>query len=71
MSDNKVFVLESLKNKALIQLENRVEKYLVSKFYSDVLPKLIKDIKNNLIIDLINDDENLELKIQLKQKGDK
>jgi len=70
MADHSVFVLEKLKHKALIELETRVEKYVKEQFYSKILPKVINDIKNKLIIDLVNDDEMLSIEMRINRGDD-
>jgi len=70
MADYSVFVLEKLKHKALIELETRVEKYVKEQFYSKILPKVINDIKNKLIIDLVNDDEMLSIEMRINRGDD-
>lgn len=64
--DEAVFVLEQLKLNALRQLEERIEKHLKNEFYNKVLPKVIAEVKNQITIDLINNYDELEIKIKIK-----
>lgn len=70
MSDLSVFVLEKLKLNAQRELEERVEKHLKNEFYNKILPKVINEIKNNLIIDLVNDNEILTLSIKINKQNE-
>lgn len=65
--DNAVFLLEKLKLQAQRELEDRVGTHLKKVFYNKILPGVIDDIKTNLVIDLINDDDRLELTIKIKE----
>lgn len=71
MQDVSVFVLEKLKLSALSELEERVQKHLKAQFYDKILPAIINDIKQNLIIELVNENDDLELKIRIKTKEEK
>lgn len=67
MSDYGVFVLEKLKLQAQRELEQRVEKHLKDVFYQKILPSIVGNIQKNLIVDLVNDDDQLELTIKIKE----
>lgn len=69
MNDHAVFVLEKLKYSALVELESRVEKHLKDKFYSQILPTILKQITNQLVVDLVNDDDQLQLTIKINTEG--
>lgn len=64
--DLSIFVLEKLKLQAQRELEERVEKHLKSQFYDKILPTIVNNLKQNLIIELVNDNDDLELKIKIK-----
>lgn len=65
-SDHSVFVLEKLKIMAALQLEERVEKHLKDKFYNEWLPKIVDEVRHNLIMEVVNENDNLELTIKIK-----
>jgi len=65
-TDHAVFLLEKLKYKATLELEDRVKRHLTEVFKYKVLPKIIDDIKEKLIIDLVNSENDLEIKIHIK-----
>ena len=65
--DYSVFVLEKLKLQAQKELEERVEKHLKDEFYSKWLPKVMKEIRTKLTLDLVNEDDLLDIQIRIKQ----
>jgi len=67
MSDSAVILLEKLKLQASLLLTERVEKFLRDEFRYKILPKIMKNIENDLIVDLVNDDMSLELTIRIKE----
>ena len=70
-TDNAVFVLEQLKYKATDALMGRVEKHLKDHFYSKWLPQTLKEIRTNLTIDLVNDNDLIEIQIKVKNEQNK
>ena len=67
MSDDKVFVLEKMKVRALMDLDERIEKHLKNEFYTKILPKAMKEVREKIIVDLVNQDDKLELIIKIKE----
>ena len=67
MSDDKVFVLEKMKVRALMDLDERIEKHLKNEFYNKMLPKAMKEVREKIIVDLVNQDDKLELIIKIKE----
>lgn len=70
MSDHSVFLIEKLKLIARKQLEDRIEQHLKDQFYHKWLPKVLDDVKNNLLIDLVSDENEMRLIIKLNKPNE-
>lgn len=67
-SDPAIFVLEKLKLRAEKELLDRVEKHMRDIFNHRILPGIMKDVRANLIIDIVNEHDILDIKIHLREE---
>lgn len=65
--DDELFFIEKMRYKALAELEERVEKHIKNEFYNKILPRIIKDVKEKVIIDIYTTNDSFELTIKLKE----
>jgi len=63
------FLLESIKHKASIELERRIERHLKDEFNHKWLPQIMKQVKKTTLIDVVSTKDYLELKITTTDEG--
>ena len=63
------FMLEHIRYSLLMELEKRVEKHLKDQFYQRILPAIIKQVKNEVVLDLVSGEDFLDIKIALKNQN--
>lgn len=57
---------QKIRYAVLAELEAKIEKYLKNEFYNKMLPKLISEVKDKVIVDLVNYDDRFELSVKIK-----
>jgi len=70
MTDHSVFVLEKLKIAAWQDLEERIQKHLKGEFYNKFLDQAMKQVRQGIIIDAIQNFDGIEITIKLKEEGE-
>lgn len=64
-TDN-MFFIEKLRLNILLQLEKAVERHLNNEFRNKILPKMIKQIKNEVFIEMIETYDGFDITIKIE-----
>lgn len=67
MSYEETFFLEKMRLKAIQELEERIEKHLKNEFYHRILPKVVNDVKKNVVVEVTTSNDTVELVMKIKE----